>query len=150
MGKPRKSKNYKRQIGNLPDRGPKKRVINFNLSKIVPDQGQSLKDWEDEGLLLQFNERMKVVGGLTREEALHQKIIKEYSSKTGFPENSKFTKPSYLSPDRWAVMHLTNNSKEVVVGYIENDIFYVVFLDQEHNFWPTDIQQKGKKKNRNS
>jgi len=147
MGKPnRKSKNYKRQIGKLPDKGPKKRVINFNLSKIVPDQGQSLKDWEKDGLLLKFNERMKAVGGLTREEALHQKIIKEYSSKIGFPKKSKFKKPSYLSPDRWAVMHLTNNSEEVVAGYIEDDVFYVVFLDQEHDFWDTDIQERGKTK----
>ncbi len=141
-----RQKSYKRSRGNRPDQGPKRRVINFNLSKIVPDQGQTLKEWDEEGLLLKLNERMKAVGGLTREEALHQKFLKEYSSKKGFPPNSKFKQPSYLNPERWAVMHLTNKSIEVVAGYIENDIFYVVFLDKDHHFWPTDIQQRGKNK----
>lgn len=142
-----KSKSYQRSRGNLPDKGPKKkRVINFNLSKIVPDPGQTLEEWNEEGLLLKLNERMKVVGALSREEVLHQRILKEYSSKEGFPANSKFIKPTYLNPERWAVMHLTNKSIEVVAGYIENDIFYIVFLDKDHHFWPTDIQQRGKNK----
>ena len=143
---------YQRFRGNLPDKGPKKRrIINFNLSKIVPDQGQTLEEWNKEGLLLKLNQRMKIVGALTREEALHQRILKEYSLKKdlteeGFPKESKFKKPSYLNPERWAVMHLTNKSIEVVAGYIEDDIFYIVFPDKDHHFWPTDIQERGKNK----
>ena len=142
----RKPNSYIREQGNRPDKGAKRRCINFNLSKIVPDQGQTLEQWSNDGLLLKLTERIKQIGALTREETLQQKLIKEYPSKTGFPPNSEFTKPSYLNPERWAVMHITNNSKEVVVGYIEDDIFYVVFLDKEHKFWPTDIQDRGKNK----
>ena len=142
----RANKTYIREQGNKPDKGLKRRVINFNLSKIVPDQGQTLQQWSDEGLLVKLTERIKQLGALTREEAIHQKLIKEYPAKTGFPANSKFTKPTYLNPERWAVMHITNNSIEVVAGYLEDDIFYVVFLDKEHQFWPTNIQDRGKNK----
>ncbi len=140
----RANKTYIRQQGNKADKGVKRRCINFNLSKIVPDQGQSLQQWNDDGLLLQLMERIKQIGALTREETIHQKLIKEYSSKTGFPPNSEFTNLPYLNPERWAVMHITNNSIEVVAGFIEDDIFYVVFLDKEHKFWPTNIQDRGK------
>ena len=135
-----------RQQGSKPDRGRRRRVINFNLSKIVPDQGQTLQDWGKSGLLLKLTERMKQIGALTREEALHQKMIKEYPASEGFPSKSKFKKPTYLSPERWAVMHLTNTSVEVVVGYIEEDVFFVVFLDKNHEFWPASLQDRGKVK----
>lgn len=135
---------YLREPGNKPDKGLRRRVINFNLSKIVPDQGQTLQQWSDDGLLIKLIERIKIIGALTRDEAIQQQLIKEYPSRAGFPANSKFTKPTYLSPERWAVMHITNTSVEVVAGYIEDDIFYVVFLDKEHQFWPSDIQERGK------
>lgn len=135
---------YIREPGNKPDKGSRRRVINFNLSKIVPDQGQTLQQWSDDGLLIKFIERIKIIGALTRDEAIQQQLIKEYPSKSGFPVNSKFTKPTYLSPERWAVMHITNTSIEVVAGYIDDDIFYVVFLDKEHQFWPANIQERGK------
>lgn len=146
MNRNKRNKSLLRQQGNKPDKGAKKRVINFNLSKIVPDQGQTLAQWDEENLLLKLNERIKQAGALTREEIIHQKIIKEYPGGVGFPSDSNFEKPTYLNPRRWAVMHLTNNSKEVVAGFIEDDIFYAIFLDKEHDFWPTDIQSRGKNK----
>lgn len=106
----RGNRTYIREQGSRPDKGLKRRVINFNLSKIVPNQGQTLQQWSDEGLLIKLMERIKQIGALTREEAIHQKLVKEYATKTGFPANSKFTKPTYLNPDRWAVMHVTNTS----------------------------------------
>ena len=144
MSKRRSNKTVLRQQGNKPDKGPKKRIINFNLSKIIPDQGQTLDQWNEEDLLIKLNVRIKQIGSMSREEVLHQKIIKEYPGKVGFPLDSNFNKPTYLNPDRWAVMHLTNNSKEVVAGFLKNDVFYVVFLDKEHDFWPTDLQNRGK------
>lgn len=146
MSKRRQTNSYSRQLGNKSDKGSKKRVINFNFSKIVPNKEQTLKTWSDEGLLIILIERIKIVGALTREEAIHQGLIKEYPSKIGFPVNSKLKKPTYLNPKQWAVMHLTSTSVEVVAGYIENDIFYIVFLDKYHEFWPTDLQSRKKNK----
>lgn len=44
----------------------------------------------------------------------------------------------------WAVIHIKPKSKEVVAGFLENDVFYIVFLDKEHNFWDTDLQDRNK------
>ena len=80
------------------------------------------------------------------QQALAQQLIKQYT-KVGFPENSEFIEPRHVTPTYWAVIHITQNSKEVVVGYLdENNVFYVIFLDKEHKFWPTDIQSRGKNK----
>lgn len=53
-----------------------------------------------------------------------------------FPPNSAFTPPKHITGVTWAVIHITPKSKEVVVGFIEDDVFYVIFLDKEHKFWP--------------
>ena len=53
-----------------------------------------------------------------------------------FAEDSGFENPAHINNVTWAVIHVTDNSKEVVAGYIEDDVFYVVFLDKEHKFWP--------------
>ena len=39
----------------------------------------------------------------------------------------KFDKPNHVNPAYWAVIHITPTSKEVVAGYIEDNIFYIVF-----------------------
>jgi hypothetical protein len=62
--------------------------------------------------------------------------LKQYT-KVDFPPDSKFKQPKHLSNETWAVMHITGTSKEVVAGYIEDDIFYIIFLDKEHEFWPS-------------
>jgi hypothetical protein len=73
-------------------------------------------------------------------EVRQNKYIKEYS-KVDFPPNSEFKKPTHIGEVTWAVMHITANSKEVVVGYIdEDDVFYIIFLDKEHKFWPTTLK----------
>jgi hypothetical protein len=62
--------------------------------------------------------------------------IKQYT-KVNFPPSSGFNEPKHIVGVTWAVMHITNTSKEVVVGYIEDDVFYIVFLDKNHEFWPS-------------
>ena len=52
--------------------------------------------------------------------------------------------PKHVTPDNWAVIHIKPNSKEVVAGFLENDVFYIVFLDKEHDFWDTDLQERNK------
>jgi hypothetical protein len=76
--------------------------------------------------------------------------LKEYSRKTvteaqkakftiygSFPENSRFDYPKYITEDAiWVSMHI--QGKECIAGHIIGNIFYVVFLDREHHFWPTE------------
>ena len=137
---------YERKQGNRGVVPVKPREISFSLTKLDVTQGQSLNLWETEGLLSVLCTRLQQIGQYTAQEALAKQLIKQYT-KVGFPDKSAFNPPKHIPPPNyWAVIHITPKSKEVVAGFIDNDIFYIVFLDKEHKFWPTDIQDRGKNK----
>jgi hypothetical protein len=79
---------------------------------------------------------MKYVGQFSTQEALQDGCIKQYT-KVDFPPDSEFTSPKHIIDITWAVMHITNNSIEVVAGFLEEDVFYIIFQDKDHKFWPT-------------
>jgi hypothetical protein len=141
----KKKGDFARKQGSRKAIGPKRQSIHFSWEKLDVNQGQSIKEWEDNGLLSTFCERMRQIGVYTSQQVLAEQMIKQYT-KVGFPPDSNFKEPKHVSPTMWAVIHLTPNSKEVVAGFIEDSIFYIVFLDKEHDFWPTDIQNRGKVK----
>jgi hypothetical protein len=122
--------------------------ISFSWSKLDNTQGQTIKDWEDSGLLSDLCIRLQQIGQYHSSEALAKQLIKQYTKhKYKLPDNSKFNEPKHIEcPEVWSVIHITPTSKEVVAGYIEDDVFYIVFLDKDHLFWPTDIQSRGKNK----
>jgi hypothetical protein len=132
----RKDPAYLREQGNRELQGKKRRNVSFSVTMHIPAQGQTFEEWEETGLAAALFERMKFVGQYSVQEALQQQYIKQYT-KVEFPPESGFTQPKHITGVTWAVMHITNNSKEVVAGYLEDDIFFVVFLDQEHEFWPS-------------
>ena len=134
---------YERKSGHRQAVGEKQRGISFSLEKLDRNQGQTLEQWEGDGLLAQLCIRLQQIGQFEATSALAQQFIKQYT-QVGFPPNSNFTEPLHVSPSTWGVIHITPNSKEVVAGYLENDVFYIVFLDKEHDFWPTNIQNRGK------
>ena len=108
-------------------------VISFQ--NLDPNQGQSFDEWQEIGLAAQLLKRLQQVCSLTPQDALAQQIIKNYS-KVDFPPNSKFVYPKHIPEGvTWCVMHL--QGKEVVAGYIRDNIFHIVFLDKDHEFWPT-------------
>ena len=73
---------------------------------------------------------------MTRIEATGNQIIKEYS-KGEFPKNSDFTHPKHIPNDiSWCSMHI--QGKECIIGYFEDNIFNIVFLDKNHRFWITE------------
>jgi hypothetical protein len=133
--KERKDPAYLRAQGTREARGIRQRKISFSFTKHLPNQGQDINDWDDCGLLGILLNRIRHVGQYTAVEARQNHCIKEYT-KVDFPPNSKFKPPTHISGVTWGVMHITEKSKEVVVGYIEDDIFHVVFLDKHHEFWP--------------
>lgn len=121
----------------------KQRKLTFSLSMHIigegKTKGQSFKEWEELGLLAQLMTQIKYVGQLTEFEAKQQELIKEYT-KIGFPPDSKFKEPKHVNTEHWSVMHITPNSKEVAAGYIESSVFYIIFLDKEHFFWPSKLK----------
>jgi len=139
------NKDYSRKRGHLPERGKKARTISFSFNKIDRTQGQTIKNWEEEGLLAELIIRTQQISQHSVEECLRLQYVKQYT-KVLFPPNSKFIEPTHVTPTNWAVIHIKPNSKEVAVGFLEDDVFHVVFLDKEHEFWDTDIQDRGKNK----
>lgn len=100
------------------------------------NQGQSFEEWEHEELLALALSKLQAVCGLTRSEATRQQIIKEYP-KGEFPPRSDFVHPKHVPNDvAWCSMHI--QGKECVIGYFEDNIFNIVFLDKDHRFWITE------------
>ena len=136
---------YLRKRGHLPEKGAKVRRISFSFDKLDKAQGQTLKEWERIGLLADLCIRTQQISAYSVEECLRQQFIKQYT-KVGFPPKSKFKEPLHVTPANWAVIHVKPKSKAVVVGFLEDDVFHIVFLDKDHEFWETDIQTRGKNK----
>ena len=139
------NKDYSRKRGHLLEKGAKGRTISFSFDKLDNTQGQTLKQWETDGLLADLCIRTQQISQHSVEECLRQQYVKQYT-KVEFPPKSKFKEPTHVTPANWAVIHIKPKSKEVIVGYLEDDVFHIVFLDTDHAFWDTDIQDRGKNK----
>lgn len=135
----RKDPAYLREQGNRGAVGKRERNITFSLSKHIKGEGQSIEEWNDLGLLGKLTTQIKLVGQHPAIYVRQNQLIKEYT-KVDFPPGSGFTHPKHIGDVTWAVMHITPKSKEVVVGYIEEDVFYIVFLDKDHQFWPSKLK----------
>lgn len=141
MGK----KNERRDPAYVREQGIREKVeksgrnITFCFSKQIKGEGQTIEEWNDLGLLGQLILRLKYLGQYPALIVRQKKWIKEYH-KVIFPPKSKFTEPKHIINVTWSVIHITPTSKEVVVGYIDNDVFYIIFLDKDHVFWPTDLK----------
>lgn len=132
--KERRDPAYIREQGRREAHIKKARNISFSFTKLITTQGQKIEEWNNLGLLGNLILRMKFVGQHSTVVAIQNEFIKQYT-KVNFPPNSKFKQPNHIADVTWAVMHITGTSKEVVVGYIEDDVFYIVFLDKDHEFW---------------
>ena len=134
----------KKQLNNIQrtnrdfedrEQSSRKPLLVVSFQNLDPNQGQSFQEWQDIGLAAQLLERLRQICALTPQDALAQQILKNYS-KVDFPPKSKFVHPKHVPAGvTWCVMHL--QGKEVVAGYIRNNVFYIVFLDKDHEFWPT-------------
>ncbi len=99
------------------------------------NQGQNFEDWEEDKILALALNKLREICQLTRVQATSQQIIKQYS-KVDFPPNSAFEHPKHVLPDVvWCSLHI--QGKECIIGHFEDNIFHVVFLDKNHEFWIT-------------
>ena len=135
----RKDPAYLREQGKKKAREKKQRKLSFSLTKHITTQGQTIKEWDELNLLGVLMERMKFVGQFSVTEAYQKGYLKQYT-KVGFPPNSNFKEPKHITIDIWTTMHITAKSKEIVAGFIEDDTFYIIFLDKNHDFWPTKLK----------
>lgn len=106
----------------------------FDIKQIPP--GQSYENWQDDKLLAYMLQKFGHVCGLNIVEAQQQKVLKIYDS---FPVATDFKSPQHIIEEvNWAVIMDIKGQKGRVVGHIIGNVFYVVFLDQEHRFYITD------------
>jgi hypothetical protein len=111
--------------------GTPKRFVVLSFKDFDINQGQKFEEWEEEQILSNMLTRLREVCAYSIEEALGKQIIKLYNS---FPENSDFSHPKHIPEGvKWATIRI--KGKERVAGYVEDNIFFVVFLDKDHQFW---------------
>ena len=129
-----------RELKNKPDVNItiRERKVVFSYLDLDPNQGQSFEEWTDLGLMLQMQQKLRQVCTMTMAEANKQQVIKCYH-KVHFPKHSKFTYPKHISESvLWASMHL--QGKECIIGHVQEFIFFIVFLDKDHEFWPSKLR----------
>jgi hypothetical protein len=106
----------------------------FDIKQIPP--GQSYDNWQEDKLLAYMLQKFGHICGLNIIEAQQQKVLKIYGE---FPVKTDFKLPQHIADDvKWAVIMDIKGQKGRVVGHIIGNVFYVVFLDQEHRFYITE------------
>lgn len=143
MGKKNKNRRLKRidlqrKEGTLAERKEglqKPKKIVFSLALLDNSQGQKYEDWEEYQLLSKALSRIQSLCSMTADEAKQQQIIKEYDNE--IPKGSKFERPKHISDDiRWTSLRI--QAKVRIIGFLEdNYIFQIVFLDKDHEFYPS-------------
>lgn len=106
----------------------------FQHNNQIPP-GQTYSQWQESEWLAYMLEKFGHICNVNRIEAEQQKFIKVYGA---FPINSVFKNPFEDETLDWAVIMKLNGQKGRVAGYVKGPIFYVVFLDAEHLFYPSE------------
>ena len=90
---------------------------------------------EDEKMLDKLVGRFVEVCSFTRQEAVQQGLLKVYGD---FPENSHFKIPPHIKGKvSWGTIRKIGGQKPRLAGYIIESVFYPVFLDKDHLFYPS-------------
>jgi hypothetical protein len=101
-------------------------------------QGDSFYNWEQQGMLARA---MDVLSDYCK-SPLNQQFSDKFTCYGAYPSaKSGYKCPSYVPEDaNWARIHVTGT--QVLAGHIVDNVFYVVFLDPDHSFYKTDIQDR--------
>lgn len=136
---------YKRHQGQQGPKGDKSTSKKIVVSYIYLDrsQGQTLEQWDKTpGRLLRWENIIQHLNTLTVEQALHTGIIIKYSKinvdKHNMPIKSKWKYPQHLN-NKEIIWHKIVVMQIVrIIGFMDDNTFYVVFLDENHEFYPTE------------
>lgn len=127
---------YDRKPKLIEDKSPTREpFIVFSFRDFDRNQGQSFTEWQEDELLAALCEKLLGISQLTVGQAVNQQIIKPYT-KVEFPPESAFKHPKHVPVDIiWASMHI--QGKECIIGHFDKNVFNIVFLDKNHEFWIT-------------
>lgn len=113
-----------------------KLVFNFKDFDASQSVSQSFEAWQKVGKLADLMVKLQHLSQWSLTEAIAEKQIAVYGA---FPARSDFRPPKHIAPDvRWAIIKGVKGQKGRVAGYVIGNVFYVVFLDQNHRFWVTE------------
>ena len=107
--------------------------ITFCFAHLDLNQGHTLDEWHKRNLLAKMIDRFRGFDV----QPLHKCLNDKFKRYRNFPPKSAFKHPPRVPPDaEWASMHLGN--LPCVIGHVIHNVFYVVFLDGDHKFWPVE------------
>lgn len=113
-----------------------KLVFNFKDFDASQSVSQSFEAWQKVGKLADLMVKLQHLSQWSLTEAIAEKQVAVYGA---FPARSDFRPPKHIAPDvRWAIIKGVKGQKGRVAGYVIGNVFYVVFLDQNHRFWVTE------------
>lgn len=110
------------------------KFVSFSFKDLNTNQHlkEDFNDWNNEKLLVKLLTKIKEISNQKMSEATQQTIT-IYGSFPP-PHKTEYQVPSYLNEQiQWGTIHI--QGKEVIAGYMIENIFYIVFLDKKHKFW---------------
>lgn len=111
-------------------------VFSFEHFLDHDDVGQSLATWVDNNpkLLQGLFEKLQHLSSKNTATLSQDDVFTLYGD---FPSNNNtdFKCPPNFNDKSWGVIRNIGGQKARVAGFLENNVFYLVFLDAEHKFW---------------
>lgn len=111
--------------------------FSFRYFRSGNHQGESFEEWEKEQILADLNEKLKAFSNKSKEELKRDGTLEVYGA---YPRNSGFDKPKDIDGSlvEWSRFRITGRRR--LIGFFikkqqeKETVFYVVFLDKEHQF----------------
>ena len=110
----------------------------ISLKDLDREQGQSLADWESEGILARAFDTMR---NYCCSSLLSQSNTDKFTIYGNFPPRNAtyFSYPKHVPEDAvWARIHVTGT--QCIAGHIIGNVFFVVFLDKDHKFYKSKLK----------
>lgn len=100
--------------------------------------GQTWDEWKekDANRIVTFLNKLQHLGNLNTNQAKEEKSLTVYGS---FPPDSHFTCPDQFKEiSTWGVIRRFSGKLRVPGFYDGQGVFNIVFLDEDHVFWPSE------------
>lgn len=116
-------------------------VFSFKYFSDTDDVGQSLKNWANNNCKLLQGLIEKLIHLSTKNTATLS-MDTTFTLYGGFPSSDKtdFKCPPKFKNKSWGVIRNIGGQKPRVAGFLEDNVFYVVFFDAEHKFWKNELK----------
>ncbi len=136
-------------LGNIIKQSESFIKFNYKYFTSGDGYGQSFEEWQKEEILAELNNKLVSISGKTKIELMQDATLEIYTN--GYPLDSFFKKPKALEQLdlQWARVRLTGRRR--LIGFFlkkiefddeeerkdtDTNVFYVVFLDKDHQFAP--------------